>query len=113
MATAVLRLLFCMCESNFICWLVTDVITAYADFDALLLFVFKMHQSLENPTSCEICTIIRILNARDVKVPKIHQHISEIYREIAMITKMERKWATPVKYRHTNVHKGEVANHSS
>ena len=43
-----------------------------------------MAPSIENPADCEIRSVIRFLNAKDVKAAKIHRQISEVYGENIM-----------------------------
>ena len=47
---------------------------------------------IERPADCEIRTVIRFLNARNVKPADIHCQICEVYGENAMSDGMVRKW---------------------
>jgi hypothetical protein len=51
--------------------------------------MFKM---VERPAECEIRSVIRFLNARNVKPADIHRQICEVYGENAMSNGMVRKW---------------------
>ncbi|GBN02920.1 hypothetical protein AVEN_193502-1 [Araneus ventricosus] len=63
-----------------------------------------MPQSIENSANCEIRSIFRFLNAKDVKAAEIHRQISEAYGENVMSEGMVRKW---VKDGRRNVHDDE------
>ena len=43
-----------------------------------------MFRMIERPADCEIRSVIRILNARNVKPADIHRQICEVYGESAM-----------------------------
>ena len=43
-----------------------------------------MSTTIERPADCVIRTVIRILNARNVKPADTHRQICEVYGEIAM-----------------------------
>ncbi|GBM26429.1 hypothetical protein AVEN_49538-1 [Araneus ventricosus] len=66
-----------------------------------------MSQSTENPTDCEIRSVIRFLNAKCVKAAEIHRQISEVYEESIMREGMVRKWVTDSKDGRTHVRDGE------
>ncbi|GBM88429.1 hypothetical protein AVEN_8864-1 [Araneus ventricosus] len=66
-----------------------------------------MSQSTENPTDCEIRSVIRFLNAKCVKAAEIHWQISEVYEENIMSEGMVRKWVTDFKDGRTHVRDGE------
>jgi hypothetical protein len=51
--------------------------------------MFKM---IEHPADCEIRSVIRFLNARNVKPADIHRQTCEVYGENAMSDGMMRKW---------------------
>jgi hypothetical protein len=51
--------------------------------------MFKM---VEHPADCEIRSVIRFSNARNVKPADIHRQICEVYGENAMNDGMVRKW---------------------
>ncbi|GBN47585.1 hypothetical protein AVEN_216232-1 [Araneus ventricosus] len=63
-----------------------------------------MPQPIKNPTDCEIRSVIRFLNAKDVKAAEIRRQISEVYGENITSKGMIRKWVTSFKYGRTNVH---------
>jgi transposase len=49
---------------------------------------------IERPASCEIRSVIRFFNARNVKPTDIHRQICEVYGENAMSDGIVRKWVT-------------------
>jgi hypothetical protein len=51
--------------------------------------MFKM---IQHPADCEIRSVIRFVNARNVKPADIHCQICEVYGENAMSDGMVRKW---------------------
>jgi hypothetical protein len=58
----------------------------------ILFCAFKMLKMIELPTDCEIWSVIRFLNVRNVKQADIHHQICEVYSEYAMCDGMVRKW---------------------
>ncbi|GBO41732.1 hypothetical protein AVEN_63358-1 [Araneus ventricosus] len=62
-----------------------------------------MPQTIENPADWEIRSVIRLLNAKDVKVAAIHRQISEVYEKNIMIEGMVRKWVRAFKDGRMNV----------
>jgi histone-lysine N-methyltransferase SETMAR len=63
--------------------------------------MFKM---IERPADCEIRSVIRFLNARNVKLADIHCKICEVYGENAMSDGMVRKWVRQFNESRENVH---------
>ena len=63
-----------------------------ADSVYVMLCAFKMFKMIERPADCEIRSVIRFLNARNVKPADIHRQICEVYGENAMNDGMVRKW---------------------
>jgi transposase len=59
---------------------------------------------IERPADCEIRSVIRFLNARNVKPADIHRQICEVYGENAMSDGMVRKWVRKFKEGRDNVH---------
>jgi hypothetical protein len=51
-----------------------------------------MFKATEQPTNSEIQSVIRFLNARNVRPSDIHCQISEVYDNTAMSDDMVRKW---------------------
>ena len=51
-----------------------------------------MSKTIEGPADCEIRSVIRFLNARNVLPSEIHHQICQVYGDNAMIDGMVRKW---------------------
>ena len=78
--------------SSLIHWQATDTNTRKADSVNVLLCAFKMLKMIERPAHCEIRSVLRFLNARNVKPADIHRQICEVYGENAISDGMVRKW---------------------
>ena len=59
---------------------------------------------IESPADCEIRSVIRFLNARNVKPADIHCQICEVYGENVMSDAMVRKWVRKFNEGCDNVH---------
>ena len=51
-----------------------------------------MFKTIEGAADCEIRSVIRFLNARNVLPSEIHQQICQVYGDNAMSDGMVRKW---------------------
>ncbi|GBM61256.1 hypothetical protein AVEN_30558-1 [Araneus ventricosus] len=63
-----------------------------------------MFETIADPTDCEERSVIRFLNAKNVKPAEIHRQLIEIYGEYAMTDGMVRKWVRQFNDGRTNVH---------
>ncbi|GBL93622.1 hypothetical protein AVEN_25621-1 [Araneus ventricosus] len=63
-----------------------------------------MFKTIADPTDCEVRSVIRFLNAKNVKPAEIHRQLVEIYGENAMTDGMVRKWVRQFNDGRTNVH---------
>lgn len=54
---------------------------------------------INNRSKCEICSIIRNLNTKNVRPPEIYRHIIEIYEKAVMSDEDVRKWCRLFKKR--------------
>ena len=63
--------------------------------------MFKM---IKRPADCAVRSVIRFLNARNVKPADIHRQIGEVYSENAMSDAMARKWVSNFNEGRDNVH---------
>lgn len=52
-----------------------------------------MKALIENPAASEIESVIRFLNAKNVKVIDIHWQFWEVYKENEMSDSVVRRWA--------------------
>jgi hypothetical protein len=63
-----------------------------------------MFKKIEKPAACEMLSLIRLLNARNMKLGDIHCLLCEVYREHAMSDSMERRWMRHFIEERENVH---------
>ncbi|GBN96616.1 hypothetical protein AVEN_96361-1 [Araneus ventricosus] len=63
-----------------------------------------MFKTIADPADCEVRSIIRFLNGKNVKPDEIHRQLVEIYGENAMTDGMVRKWVRQSNDGCTNVH---------
>jgi len=63
-----------------------------------------MFKTIEEPADCEIRSLIRFLNARNVLPSKIHHQIYQVYGDNAMNKGMVRKWVRMFNEARENVH---------
>ncbi|GBL88099.1 hypothetical protein AVEN_133745-1 [Araneus ventricosus] len=63
-----------------------------------------MFKTIANPTDCKVRSVIRFLNAKNVKPTEIHRQLVEIYGENVMTDGMVRKWVRQFSDGRTNVH---------
>ena len=82
----------------------TDANTRKADSVYVLFCAFKIFKLNERPADCEIRSVIRFLNARNVKPADIHRQICEVYGENAMNDGMVRKCVRKFNECSDNVH---------
>ncbi|GBN54975.1 hypothetical protein AVEN_261493-1 [Araneus ventricosus] len=63
-----------------------------------------MFKTIADPADCEVRSVIRFLNANNVKQTEIHRQLVEIYGENVMTDGMVRKWVRQFDDGRTNVH---------
>ncbi|GBM85930.1 hypothetical protein AVEN_97550-1 [Araneus ventricosus] len=63
-----------------------------------------MFKTISDPAECEVRSVIRFLNAKNVKPAEIQRKLIEIYGENLMIDGMVRKWVRQFNDGCTNVH---------
>jgi hypothetical protein len=66
--------------------------------------VFTMFKKIEKPILCEMRSVIRFLDARNVKPADIHCQLCEVYGEHAMSDSMAQKWVRHFNEGWENVH---------
>jgi hypothetical protein len=54
--------------------------------------VFKMFKKIEKAAACEMPSVIRFLNARNMKPADIHRHLCEVCGEQATSNSVVRRW---------------------
>jgi transposase len=67
-------------------------------------FCLEMSMKIENPASCEIRSVIKFLNAKNVRPAEIYRQVCEVYGENAMSDGMVRRWCRMFSEGRTNVH---------
>ena len=63
-----------------------------------------MFKTIEGTADCEIRSVIRFLNARNVLPSEIHHQICQVYGDNAMSDSMVRKWVRMFNEGRENVH---------
>ncbi|GBL93465.1 hypothetical protein AVEN_59668-1 [Araneus ventricosus] len=63
-----------------------------------------MFKTIADPADCEVRSVIRFLNANNVKPAEIHRQLVEIYGENVITDRMVRKWVRQFNDGCTNVH---------
>jgi hypothetical protein len=63
-----------------------------------------MIKKIEKPAACEMRSVIRVLNARNMKPADIHRQLCEVYGEHAMSDSMVRRWGRHFNEGRENVH---------
>jgi hypothetical protein len=66
-----------------------------------------MCPAIDNPTSCEICTVIRFLWAKSVSSVEIHRELCAVYGQNVMTEGTVRQWCRMFKDGPTKVHDEE------
>jgi hypothetical protein len=62
---------------------------------------------IDNPTSCEICTAITFLHAKNISAAQIHHELCTVYGQNVTIEGTARQWCKMFKDGQTNVHDKE------
>jgi len=65
-----------------------------------------MFKTIEGAADCEIRSVIRFLNFRNVLPSEIHRQICQVYGDNAMSDGMVRKWVRMFNEGRENVHDG-------
>ena len=63
-----------------------------------------MFRKIENPTACEMRSVIRFLNAKNMKQAEINRQLCDVYGEHALSSSMVRRWVRLFKEGRENVH---------
>jgi len=70
----------------------------------LCLCLFLAYKTIEREADCEIRSVIRFLNARNVLPSEIHHQICQVYGDNAMSAGMVRKWVRMFNEGGENMH---------
>ena len=71
---------------------------------AVLCCVFIMFKKILNPAVCEMQSVIRFLNVKNMKPPEIHHQLCDMYGEHAMSSSLVRRWVRLYNEGYENVH---------
>jgi transposase len=63
-----------------------------------------MNKKIDNPADCEVRSVIRFLNAQNVRTIDIHRQLTAVYGEGVMSESSVRKWCRMFNEGRTNVH---------
>jgi len=63
-----------------------------------------MFKKIETPTACEMWSVIRFLNAKNMKPAEIHRQLCDVYGEHVMSSSMVRGWVRLFNEGCENVH---------
>lgn len=63
-----------------------------------------MFKTISDPADCEVRSVIRFLNARNVKPAEIHRQLTEVYGQNVISDGMVRKWVRQFNDGRNNVH---------
>jgi transposase len=66
--------------------------------------MFEMFKNIEKPTACEMRSVIRFLNARNMKPAYIHRQLCEVNEEHVMSDSPVRRWVRHFNEGRENVH---------
>jgi len=69
-----------------------------------LVHALNMFKTIEGAADCEIRSVIRFLNSRNVVQSEIHHQICQVYGDNAMSDGMVRKWVRMFNEGRENVH---------
>jgi len=72
-----------------------------------------MFKTIEGAADCEIRSVIRVLNARNVLPSEIHHQICQVYGDNAMSDGMVMKWVRMFNEGRENVHDEARSGHPS
>ena len=63
-----------------------------------------LFKKIETPAACEMRSVIRFLNAKNMKPAEIHRQLCDMYGEHAMSSSMVRRWVRLFNEGRENVH---------
>jgi hypothetical protein len=66
-----------------------------------------MCPATDNPTSCEICTVINFLHAKNMNAAEIHRELCAVYSQNVMSEGTVSQWCRMFKDERTNTHNEE------
>jgi transposase len=72
-----------------------------------------MNKKIDNPSDCEVRSMIRFLNAQNVRAVDIHRQLTAVYGEGVMNESSVRKWCRMFNEGRTNIHDEERSGRPS
>ena len=63
-----------------------------------------MFKKIENPAACEMRSVVRFLNAKNIIPAEIHRQLCDVYGEHAMSSSRVWRWVRLLNERRENVH---------
>jgi len=63
-----------------------------------------MFKKIENPAACEMWSVIRFMNAKNMKPAEIHRQLCDVYGEHTMSSSMVQRWVQLFNEGRENVH---------
>jgi hypothetical protein len=75
--------------------------------------MFKMNNKIDNPADSEVRSVIRFLNAQNVRATYIHRQLAAVYGEGVMNESIVRTWCRVFNEGRTNVHDEERSGSQS
>jgi len=73
-------------------WEATDSISWNSCYVYVCSYALNIFKTIEGAADCEMRSVIRFLNARNVLPSEIHHQICQVYGDSAMSDGMVRKW---------------------
>ena len=92
------------CAEFFIPCQGTDAICRHLNSVYASCCVFIIFKETENPAACEMRSVIRFLNAKNMKPAEIHGQLCDVDGEHAMSSSMVRRWVRMLSEGCENVH---------
>jgi len=93
-----------MCAEFLILWQGTNAICRHSNSVDTLCCMFITFKKIENPAACEMRSVIRFFNAKNMKLVEIHCQLCDVYGEHAMSNSMVRGWVRLLNEECKNVH---------
>jgi len=94
------------CQILLILWQGTDAICRRSNSVNISCCVYKIEkkiEKIENPTTCEMRSVIHVLNVKNMKPAEIRQ-LCDLYGEHAMSSSVVWRWVRLFNEGHKNVH---------
>ena len=63
-----------------------------------------MFKKIQNPAACEMRSVIRFLNAKNMTPAEIHRQVCDVYGEQAVISSVVRRWVRLFNEGRENMH---------